>query len=173
MLKFDIVVRGAGRARVGLIHTSHENMKTPAYIAPATKASVKGINPEQVRALGGEAVIANTYHLYLEPGDKVVRDAGGLHKFMNWEGPIFTDSGGFQVFSLGEAYGIGLGELTKWNDEHISRDNDLYVKEKAKLMKIDNDGVNFRSHIDGSEHRFTPERSMEIQYNLGSDIALC
>ena len=139
-----------------------------------TKATVKALTPEQVRDLGAQAVLANTYHLYLQPGADLVAEAGGLQKFMNWRGPTFTDSGGFQVFSLGAAYGEGgltkfaVGDKSK--NPYLSRLDIEKTEEVVKLAKIDNEGVTFRSHLDGSEHRLTPEKSMQIQHQLGADI---
>ena len=158
-------------ARVGVIHTPHGDINTPAFIVVGTKATVKSLTMEQVKALGAQAVLSNTYHLYLKPGDELVRDAGGLHKFMDWDGPTFTDSGGFQVFSLGAAYGIGVTKIA--TDERVNEDKEGKEDEKTEheqLAKIDDDGVTFKSHIDGSTHRFTPERSIQIQHNIGADI---
>ncbi len=154
-------------ARAGVIETPHGEIMTPAFTVVGTKGSVKSLTPEQVLSLGAEAVLANTYHLYLEPGDENVKKAGGLHKFMGWNGPTFTDSGGFQVFSLGAAMGKSVGKIA--TGEEIAK----YTDEgdfSGKLAKIDEEGVTFGSFIDGSAHRFTPERSMEIQQNLGADI---
>jgi len=165
-------------ARTGVIITAHGEIKTPAYIAPATKATVKAILPEDVSALGAQAVLANTYHLYLQPGSELVRSAGGLHKFMNWAGPIFTDSGGFQVFSLGASFGTSITKLSKPEElgSRASAKQDLDAllpsEPKPSLVKITEDGVEFRSHIEGSKHFFTPEKSMQIQHNLGADIIL-
>lgn len=152
-------------ARVGVIHTPHGDIQTPAFIVVGTKATVKSLTMEQVKELGAQIVLSNTYHLYLEPGDELVRDAGGLAKFMNWDGPTFTDSGGYQVFSLGVAYGKGIGKIAKEdeNEEETGTDH-------AKLATIDDEGVTFKSHKDGSTHRFTPERSIQIQHNIGADI---
>ncbi len=168
-------------ARVGVIHTPHGDIETPAFIVVGTKATVKGLTPEQVRALGAQAVLSNTYHLYLKPGDELVRDAGGLHKFMDWDGPTFTDSGGFQVFSLGAAFGIGvtkiatdeesnIPEVTKKRREGKQDPDEDERSQHEQLARVDDDGVTFKSHIDGSTHRFTPERSIQIQHNIGADI---
>ena len=160
--------------RAGVIHTPHGDIQTPAFIVVGTKATVKALSPEQVVALGADAVLANTYHLYLEPGDEIVQKHGGFAKMMAWQKdgkpfPTFTDSGGFQVFSLGQAMGHGVSKIA--TSEEISRratqeENNAH----EKLAKIDDDGVTFKSVIDGSAHRFTPERSMQIQHNLGADI---
>lgn len=171
---FEIVTKSkeAPLARVGIIHTPHGDIKTPAFIAVGTKATVKALSPELIRdAVGAQAVLANTYHLYLQPGDELVALHGGFPKMMNWSGPSLTDSGGFQVFSLGQALGHGVGKIA--TSEEISKRESEEVKNEGaheKLAKIDDDGVTFKSVIDGSEHRFTPERSMEIQHNLGADI---
>jgi queuine tRNA-ribosyltransferase len=141
MFGFDILAR-QGRARTGIFHTPHGDLETPVFAPVGTQATVKTLTPAQVEMLGGSLVLANTYHLYLRPGDEVVADMGGLHHFMQWPHPILTDSGGFQVFSL------------------------------AGTRKVDEDGVTFKSHIDGSMHRFTPEKSIAIQENLGADIIM-
>jgi queuine tRNA-ribosyltransferase len=166
-------------ARTGIIHTPHGDIETPAFITVGTKATVKALTSEQVRdAVGAQAVLANTYHLYLEPGDEIVAKHGGFPKMMGWSGPSFTDSGGFQVFSLGQALGHGVSKIA--TSEEISaaevalstRDAKAEANEGVheKMATIDEDGVTFKSVIDGSEHRFTPERSMQIQHNLGADI---
>ena len=157
-------------ARAGEITTPHGAIQTPAFITVGTKATVKSVLPEQVKELGAQAMLANTYHLYLRPGSDVVREMGGLHKFMNWQGPTFTDSGGFQVFSLGEAYGKGVSKIASGN-KNVQADKRLNKNEGGKqLAKVDDAGVTFRSHIDGSKHRLTPEKSMQIQHDLGADI---
>lgn len=157
--------------RAGVIHTPHGDIFTPAFVTVGTKATVKALTPEQVKTLGTQVVLANTYHLYLQPGDELVKKAGGLHSFMNWSGPIMTDSGGFQVFSLGAAYEEGgLNKFLIETDNSIQSRQGNLGPGGERLAKIDDDGVSFRSHLDGSTHRFTPERSMEIQHNLGADI---
>lgn len=171
-IKFTIEKKLEGKlGRAGEISTPHGVIKTPAFVTVGTKATVKALTPEMVRDLGAQVVLANTYHLYLEPGDDIVRDGGGLGKFMNWSGPTMTDSGGFQVFSLGAAFGNKTGKLSKVTQGEIIVGEEIDAEDKAgKLAKIDEDGVTFKSYKDGSEHRFTPERSMEIQHNLGADI---
>src|SRR5258708_2184512 len=159
--------------RAGVLQTVHGEILTPAFVPVGTKASVKALTPEQVKDLGAEVVLANTYHLYLQPGDELVAKSGGLHKFMNWSGPIITDSGGFQVFSLGAAYGKEISKVTKENN---ITDPSLMIPERfddsdaPRLAKIGQDGVSFKSHLDGSIHYITPEKSVEIQHNLGADI---
>jgi queuine tRNA-ribosyltransferase len=140
--RFDLLAR-AGRARAGLLVTRHGDVPTPAFMPVGTQASVKAVAPRDLEELGATIVLANTYHLYLRPGDERVRRLGGLHAFMGWSRPILTDSGGYQVFSL------------------------------ARRRTVDDDGAVFRSHIDGSEHRFTPEKAISIQENLGADITVC
>jgi queuine tRNA-ribosyltransferase len=131
-----------GAARAGVFHTPHGPLLTPVFAPVGTQATVKSLTPRQVEETGASLVLSNTYHLYLRPGDALVAEMGGLHRFMDWDKPILTDSGGFQVFSL------------------------------AEMRKVDEDGVTFKSHIDGSMHRFTPEKSIAIQQNLGADIIM-
>ncbi len=159
-----------GLGRAGVLQTSHGEIHTPAFVPVGTKATVKSLAPEQVRELGAEVILANTYHLYLQPGDELVRDAGGLHKFMHWDGPIVTDSGGFQVFSLGAAYGKELSKVTKITDPSLMIPERFDDSDAPRLAKIGQDGVSFKSHLDGSVHYITPEKSIEIQHNLGADI---
>ncbi len=131
------------RARAGVMHTPHGDIPTPVFAPVGTQATVKAITPRELHELGASLILANTYHLYLRPGADIVERMGGLHRFMAWDGPILTDSGGFQVFSL------------------------------AHLRRVDDDGVTFRSHIDGSEHTFTPEKVIALQEQLGADIIMC
>ena len=157
--------------RAGVLQTPHGDVLTPSFVPVGTKGAMKGMTPEMMTELGAQILLSNTYHLYLQPGDELVRDAGGLHKMMNWNGPLMTDSGGFQVFSLGAAYGKGISKILHTADpsmqipERSSADEGV-----ARLATIGSDGVSFRSHIDGSLHYFTPEKSIEIQHNLGADI---
>ncbi len=129
-------------ARAGVFHTPHGDIETPVYMPVGTQATVKGVYPRDLKEAGSQIILSNTYHLYLRPGDELVKKAGGLHKFMNWDRPILTDSGGFQVFSL------------------------------TKLNKIKDEGVYFNSHIDGSKHLFTPEKVISVEENLGADIIM-
>lgn len=168
-LNFKIEKKLEGKlGRTGILSTLHGDIKTPAFVTVGTKATVKALTPEMVKDLGAQVVLANTYHLYLEPGDDIVRDAGGIQKFMNWQGPTMTDSGGFQVFSLGAAYGKGLGKILKRGEEELALP--VLNEEMSRKAIIDPNGVMFRSHIDGSSHYFTPEKSIEIQHNLGADM---
>jgi queuine tRNA-ribosyltransferase len=132
-----------GQARAGVLHTPHGDLLTPVFAPVGTQATVKTMTPRDLRELGATLVLANTYHLYLRPGSEIIARTGGLHRFMGWSGPILTDSGGYQVFSL------------------------------KTLRQVDDDGVTFRSHLDGSTHRFTPEKVIAIQEELGPDIAVC
>lgn len=170
--KIEKELKGA-LGRTGVISTPHGDIKTPAYVVVGTKATVKSLTPEDLRSIGVQSVLANTYHLYLQPGDEVIRDVGGLHSFMNWQGPTWTDSGGFQVFSLGEAFGKSVSKFGT-EEEKQRRTPSVYSKELAsshgKLAIVDEEGVTFTSHHDGSMHRFTAERSIEIQHNIGADI---
>src|SRR5215210_1674476 len=141
MFQFTITAKNH-RARAGVFTTPHGDLLTPVFAPVGTQATVKTLTPEHLKDINASLVLSNTYHLYLRPGDELVRDIGGLHKFMQWPNPMLTDSGGFQVFSL------------------------------AQTRKIDDDGVTFKSHIDGSTHRFTPETSIAIQENLGADVIM-
>ncbi len=141
MSQFAITAQNK-RARTGIFKTPHGDLITPVFAPVGTQATVKTLTPEQLKGINSSLVLSNTYHLYLRPGDELVRDMGGLHKFMQWHNPMLTDSGGFQVFSLSDT------------------------------RKIDDEGVTFKSHIDGSTHRFTPEKSIAIQENLGADIIM-
>ncbi|MDD5721192.1 MAG: tRNA guanosine(34) transglycosylase Tgt [Candidatus Pacebacteria bacterium] len=164
---------GAGKTylgRAGVIKTPHGDILTPAFVAVGTKATVKSLNPEQVREAGTQVVLGNTYHLYLQPGDEIVRDAGGIGKFMNWKGPTMTDSGGFQVFSLGVAYGKDISKLLKITDPSLLIPERFDDSDAPRLAKIGQDGVSFKSHLDGTIHYITPEKSIQIQHNLGADI---
>jgi queuine tRNA-ribosyltransferase len=144
MFNFDIVAKSSTtRARAAVIETAHGKVQTPIFMPVGTQGTIKSLTPEELLSAGAQIILANTYHLYLRPGCEVIAQFEGLHKFMNWKGPILTDSGGFQVFSL------------------------------AKLAKISDEGVTFQSHIDGSDHLLTPEKAIEIQTCLGSDIMMC
>lgn len=154
-----------GVGRTGVIHTPHGEIKTPAFIPVGTKATVKALLPESVRDLGAQAVLANAYHLHLQPGSDLVDEAGGLGAFMHWDCPTFTDSGGFQVLSLGAGFKKVLAM-----DIEGRQDDDVIAEGKDRLALVDDDGVTFKSHLDGSTHRFTPEVSMQVQHRLGADI---
>jgi queuine tRNA-ribosyltransferase len=140
-MKFELLKK-SGRARLGKLTLAHGEVDTPVFMPVGTQATVKAMAPEELKAIGSQIILSNTYHLYLRPGHDIVREAGGLHQFMHWDRPILTDSGGFQVFSL------------------------------KGMRKIDEGGVLFQSHIDGSRHYFSPEKVMEIEQALGADIAM-
>jgi len=150
MFDFQITSKN-NRARTGIFSTPHGDLITPVFAPVGTQATVKTLTPEHLKGINASLVLSNTYHLYLRPGDELVRDMGGLHKFMQWHNPMLTDSGGFQVFSLSKTRTPALA---------------------GGAREIDDDGVTFKSHIDGSTHRFTPEKSILIQENLGADIIM-
>jgi len=169
-LTFSITNRLDGTlARSGVISTPHGDIETPAFIVGGTQATVKTLTTEQVKDLGGQSILVNAYHLMLRPGSDVVLTAGGVHKFMNFDGPIFSDSGGFQVFSLGMAYKKGI-DATSHSEKG---DPEQAVHTKAQLTKVTDEGVHFRSHLDGSKLFLTPELSMELQHKIGADIHMC
>jgi queuine tRNA-ribosyltransferase len=156
--------------RAGAIKTPNGVIQTPSFVVVGTKATVKSMTPEMLKSLGAQVVLANTYHLYLQPGNELVKKAGGFARFMGWHGPTMTDSGGFQVFSLGAAFGEHVSKVAKAGDTNKKKPEDGGTGNKSKLAKIDEDGVTFRSHINGDEHRFTPESSMQVQWDLGADM---
>ena len=156
--------------RAGTLETPHGKIETPAFVVVGTKATVKSLNPEQVKEAGAQVVLANTYHLYLQPGDEAVKKMGGLNKMMNWSGPTMTDSGGFQVFSLGAAYKKGITKILHPADSSLLIPERFDDSDAPRLAKIGQDGVSFTSHLDGSVHYITPEKSIQIQHNLGADI---
>ena len=160
--------QGSVHGRAGVIRTPHGDIQTPAFIPVGTKATVKAVRPEEMRELGAQALLANAYHLYLQPGADLVDEAGGLAAFMNWHGPTFTDSGGFQVMSLGSGFKKVISMEAAADKAGL--DDDATAAGKARLSFVDDDGVNFKSHLDGSLHRFTPEISMRVQHQLGADI---
>ncbi|HEV7167772.1 MAG TPA: tRNA guanosine(34) transglycosylase Tgt [Micrococcaceae bacterium] len=157
---------GAFLGRTGTITTPHGTIATPAFIAVGTKATVKAVLPESMRELGAQALLANAYHLFLQPGADLVDEAGGLGAFMNWPGPTFTDSGGFQVMSLG----AGFKKVINMDEVDQSGPDDRVAAGKERLAHVDDDGVWFKSHLNGDRHRFTPEVSMRVQHQLGADI---
>jgi len=174
-ISFEILKKKkGGKARAGVLHTPHGDIETPAFVAVGTKATVKGLTVDNLKDVGLQTLIANTYHLHLQPGSDLVEQAGGLHAFMKWDGPLMTDSGGFQVFSLGAGFNKTVSKVTREEldaDVHTASVYDPDVaSQHGKLAQIDEEGVSFTSHIDGSLHRFTPERSVEIQHQLGADM---
>ncbi|HMO78633.1 MAG TPA: tRNA guanosine(34) transglycosylase Tgt [Candidatus Paceibacterota bacterium] len=192
-IQFQIIKDGKENTdflgRAGLLNTFHGQIKTPAFVTVGTKATVKSLTTDQLKKLGAQVVLANTYHLHLQPGSKRVEKAGGLNKFMNWDGPSMTDSGGFQVFSLGMAFGKNITKITagknikkdgvveNYEEEILldeftdtTRKTRGFIPQNFKPAKIAEEGVYFRSHIDGSAHYFTPEKSIQIQNEIGADI---
>ncbi|HEY4478040.1 MAG TPA: tRNA guanosine(34) transglycosylase Tgt [Candidatus Paceibacterota bacterium] len=170
-MEFKIEKKLEGKlGRAGVLSTPHGDILTPAFVAVGTKATVKSLNPDQVRDAGTQVVLGNTYHLYLQPGDEIVHNAGGMGKFMGWSGPTMTDSGGFQVFSLGAAYGKEISKVVKITDPSLLIPERFDDSDAPRLAKIGQDGVSFKSHLDGSIHYITPEKSIQIQHNLGADI---
>jgi queuine tRNA-ribosyltransferase len=161
----EIAEDGGRLGRTGVITTPHGEIKTPAFIPVGTKATVKSVLPESMNDLGAQAILANAYHLYLQPGHETLGAAGGLSQFMNWQKPTFTDSGGFQVMSLG----VGFKKVIAMDAETFQAD-DVIADKKERLAHVDDDGVTFKSHLDGSMHRFTPEISMQVQHSIGADI---
>ncbi len=156
--------------RAGILKTVHGLIETPAFVVVGTKGTVKSLNSEQVFNTGAQVVLANTYHLYLQPGDELVKKNGGLGKMMNWYGPTMTDSGGFQVFSLGAAYKKGISKVLHISDPSLLIPERFDDSDAPRLAKIGQDGVSFTSHLDGSIHYITPEKSIQIQHNLGADF---
>src|ERR671920_1418047 len=155
--------------RSGLICTPHGEIRTPAFIAVGTKATVKAVLPESMADLGAQALLANAYHLYLQPGADILDEAGGLGAFMNWSGPTFTDSGGFQVMSLGSGFKKVIDMKTVAAAGAPGPD-DAVAAGKERLAHVDDDGVWFKSHLNGDRHRFSPEISMQVQHQIGADI---
>lgn len=151
-----------GLGRAGTITTPHGEIQTPAFIPVGTKATLKALTPEQLAGTGAQSLLVNAYHLYLRPGHEIIDVAGGINTFMNWDKPTFSDSGGFQVMSLG----VGFKKVIDMQGDAIEKP----LTKKEKLAWVDDDGVTFKSHLDGSLHKFTPELSMQIQHGIGADI---
>jgi len=160
------ILKKDGKARTGILTTKHGSLHTPSFTPVATLASVRSLDQQDLENLGAEVVLANTYHLHLRPGDKTIKRLGGLHKFMNWDKPIITDSGGFQAFSLGYGMEHGVGKIA---DNIFTGEHNISLN-KEKWAHIDDKGVNFKSHIDGKNVVLNPKISMNVQSNLGADI---
>lgn len=156
---------GLPLGRAGVIETAHGSIRTPAFIPVGTKATVKAVLPEAMEGAGAQALLANAYHLYLQPGADVVAAGGGVGAFMSWSGPTITDSGGFQVLSLG----VGFKKVLAM-DVATARADQVIAPGRTRLAHVDDDGVTFKSHLDGSLHRFTPEVAIQVQHSLGADI---
>src|SRR3989344_8443955 len=160
-ISFTIEHALRGGARAGVIQTPHGTFQTPAFVVVGTKGTVKSVLPKDLKEIvGAEVLLANTYHLFLQPGEDVVAEAGGLHKFMRWNGPLVTDSGGFQVFSLGAGFGKGITKFLKPAKTAEGSSPALYDEDiktqHGKLAQVDDEGVSFTSHLDGTLYRFTP-----------------
>lgn len=168
-LGFEITRKSKkSKARIGIIHTASGDIETPVFLPVATKGVIKTLTNQEVLGIGFKALLMNTYHLYLKPGDRFIKKQGGLHKFLNWNYPIITDSGGFQVFSLGLGIEHNIGKYANW-----FADPEIKIQKQnpnKKLAKIYSWGVEFQSHLDGSWHKLTPQKSIEIQENLDSDL---
>lgn len=162
------------RARCGILKTPHGEIHTPSFVAVGTQATVKAVGPDDLKKIGIQVLIANTYHLHLRPGEGVIAQMGGLHKFMGWDGPIMTDSGGFQAFSLGAAIEHGVGKIASiFPDEVEAAERGGHLnkaRQGQSLVKITEEGIEFRSHLDGSPRKFTPENTIEIQKKLSADM---
>jgi queuine tRNA-ribosyltransferase len=171
MFSFEILTQEED-ARAGKIVTPHGTIQTPSFVAVGTQGTVNSLSVEDLREIGTELIITNSYHLHLRPGEDVIERMGGLHRFMGWEGPLMTDSGGFQIFSLGAAREHGVGKIAPIFPEEKDRGRHFTSKKGRSLVRVDDDGVEFVSYLDGSRHRFTPERVVEIERKLGADITL-
>ncbi len=171
MSALSILARDSGsRARAGVLRTAHGDVRTPAFVPLATKATVRGMLSQEVAAIGFDMVLGNTFHLLLSPGPELVQHMGGLHRFMGWDGPIITDSGGFQVFSMG--HGGVADEIKGRGRGGREGDGDGAPARAGAILAIEEEGVRFRSYVDGRERTLTPEGSMQVQAQLGSDVAL-
>jgi len=159
-------------ARAGEIITPHGSIQTPSFIPVGTLATVKGISVDDLRRIGSQVIIANTYHLHLQPGEDLIEKMGGLHQFMAWDGPLITDSGGFQIFSLGAAKEHGVGKIASIFPDEKNHGGHIRSKKGKPLVNVDEDGVEFISYRNGTRHRFTPERVIEIERKLGADMIL-
>ena len=167
-MKFEILQKSKkSGARLGVIKTAHGELHTPAFFPVATKAIVKTLTCQDIKEIGFEGILSNTYHLHLQPGEKIIKKMGGLHKFMNWDGVVATDSGGFQVFSLGVGIEHNTGKIANRDAIRSDRYN---LHHKKSFVKITEEGVYFKSHLDGSKQFLSPESSIKIQQDLGADI---
>ena len=171
MFSFELLTRD-GEARTGKLITPHGTIETPSFVAVGTQATVKGVSTEDLRKIGNQVIITNAYHLHLQPGEDLIQTMGGMHRFMGWEAPLMTDSGGFQIFSQGAGKAHGVGKIASIFPEENDRGKHHRSKTGRPLVRVGEDGVEFVSHLDGSRHRFTPERVIEIGRKLGSDIIL-
>jgi queuine tRNA-ribosyltransferase/7-cyano-7-deazaguanine tRNA-ribosyltransferase len=171
MFSFDLLAK-QGAARAGKLITPHGSVETPSFVPVGTLATVKALSVADLCKIGNQMIIANTYHLHLQPGEDIIEKMGGLHGFMGWVGPLMTDSGGFQIFSLGAAKEHGVGKISPIFPEESDRGRHFSPKKERSLVVVNEDGVEFTSYLDGSPHRFTPESVVDIQRKLGADIIL-
>ena len=171
MFSFKLLAKDKA-ARAGEIVTPHGSIQTPSFIPVGTLATVKGISVDDLRRIGSQVIIANTYHLHLQPGEDLIEKMGGLHQFMGWEGPLITDSGGFQIFSLGAAKEHGVGKIASIFPDEKNHGGHIRSKKGKSLVNVDEYGVGFISYRNGTRHRFTPERVIEIERKLGADMIL-
>jgi len=171
MFSFELQAK-EGKARVGRLTTPHGVIATPSFVAVGTQATVRAVSGEDLHRIGTQVIIANAYHLHLHPGEDLIERVGGLHRFMGWKGPLMIDSGGFQIFSLGVGKEHGVGKIAPIFPEGHDRGGHFRSKKRKSLVKVDEDGVEFISYLDGSRHRFTPEYVIEIERKLGADINL-
>ena len=171
MFSFEILAKDK-EARAGEIVTSHGSIQTPSFVPVGTLATVKAISVDDLRQIGSQVIITNAYHLHLQPGEDLIEKMGGLHQFMSWKGPLITDSGGFQIFSLGAAKEHGVGKIAPIFPDEKDLSGQVSTKKGTSLVYVDENGVEFVSYWNGLRHRFTPERVIEIERKLGADIIL-
>ncbi|NQT56276.1 MAG: tRNA guanosine(34) transglycosylase Tgt [Desulfobacteraceae bacterium] len=171
MFSFKLIAKEE-EARAGRLVTPHGTIETPSFVAVGTQAAVKGVSADDLHEIGTQIIIANAYHLHLQPGEEVIEKMGGLHRFMGWNGPLMTDSGGFQVFNLGAGKEHGVGKIASIFPDEKDRGGHFGSKKGKSLVKVDEDGVEFTSYLNGSRHRFMPEGVIDIERKLGADIIL-
>ncbi len=171
MFAFELLAKDK-HARAGKIFTPHGSIQTPSFVPVGTQGAVKSVSVEDLLNIRTQVIITNAYHLHLQPGEDLIETMGGLHRFMGWQGPLMTDSGGFQIFSLGAGKEHGVGKIAPIFPDEKDQEGHLSSKKGKPLVKVDEDGVEFISYLDGSQHRFTPERVIEIETKLGADIIL-
>ena len=171
MFSFEVIAKEK-EARAARLVTPHGAIETPSFVAVGTQATVKTLTAEDLRKAGSQVIITNAYHLHLQPGEDLIESMGGLHEFMSWQGPLMSDSGGFQIFSLGAGKEHGVGKIAPIFPEEEDRARHLSRRTGKPLVKVDEDGVEFVSYLDGSIHRFTPDGVIQIEQKLGADIIL-
>ena len=171
MFSFDLLARDE-EARAGKLLTRHGTIETPSFVPVGTQGVVKSVSVRDLHVIGTQVIIINSYHLHLQPGEDLIERVGGVHRFTGWEGPLITDSGGFQIFSLGVAKEHGVGKIAPMFPDQRDRGGHFSSKSEKPLVRVDEDGVEFISYLDGSAHRFTPEGIVDIERKLGADIIL-